>query len=854
MVKRVILGLIVVLCVGLLVFADFFEPESAWASSPPVEITLEGRLTDSQGLPFDGDVDVVVSIYDALLGGDLKYSEEHQDVVISNGYYSIPVGAGASSDSLEDVLRENGELWMTMNINSDGDMEPRIAIRATPYAINALALEGSRYHKAQGAPALSGKQGDLYFDTSSSEIYVNSDGDLQWDVLGAGGSPGSGGGDHLVREFPVGLGEIIDAGDVVSFINGAVWKGYDKFTLLGDEEAFDETFSGEFSAAVLGVNTFVVVYAGSGSVGMARIGEVSGTTISYGPEFVFESSAIASPHVVGLHSSGFVVSYQDYNAGLTGVSRFCSVSGNQVISAGAKSTFGPNITSEIVSTRLSSNSFVVAYQDMNLSNSGYAVYGSVVGSSITFGAGALFGAAQTLYIDIDALNSSSFLIAYSDFSNSGRGEVVSGEVSSDGNIAFGQAEIFSNANSEDITLSILPSSNLFFVAYRDAGDLNKGKATVGEVFGPSVTLGSSQPFSIHPAYDIDSSALDRHRCILSYRDSFNSHRGLHFFVKISPNHSLSYGPSQVFHGGNSQSPVSVALSPDRFVVAYRNNSNSEGAAIVGERSIQTVGVAQSSGSSGESIPVVFSGVSSAHQGLTSGITYYASSDGDLSSMKTPVRIGLAVSPTEIMLKSSPHTLLGEDQFFGDMIFANEFRITEALNPTQGLIFKNSFHEEILWIDQGGNFKASGELNAQALRVGVDKLVVDSSGALGLGLKNPLYPLHLASGAHMSAEGEWFFPADKRIMKSVESLDLQSAIQVLEKLKPLSYSQRSDGQKNRLGFLAQDLLPLLPQAVSGSETEGYAVNERAIIAVLTKVVQNLCDRIEELEQNGESSQR
>jgi hypothetical protein len=50
-----------------------------------------------------------------------------------------------------------------------------------------------------------------------------------------------------------------------------------------------------------------------------------------------------------------------------------------------------------------------------------------------------------------------------------------------------------------------------------------------------------------------------------------------------------------------------------------------------------------------------------------------------------------------------------DQFFGDAIFANNFRITEAPGEPQALDFFNENGEQIASLDENGNFTVSGHL-------------------------------------------------------------------------------------------------------------------------------------------------
>ena len=49
------------------------------------------------------------------------------------------------------------------------------------------------------------------------------------------------------------------------------------------------------------------------------------------------------------------------------------------------------------------------------------------------------------------------------------------------------------------------------------------------------------------------------------------------------------------------------------------------------------------------MPVIIAGVSDVHSGLEAGTTYYANTSGNLTPYATGWKVGLALSPTEILL-------------------------------------------------------------------------------------------------------------------------------------------------------------------------------------------------------------
>ena len=74
-------------------------------------------------------------------------------------------------------------------------------------------------------------------------------------------------------------------------------------------------------------------------------------------------------------------------------------------------------------------------------------------------------------------------------------------------------------------------------------------------------------------------------------------------------------------------------------------ANGESASDIG----QPLGIAAASGMAGENISVIMQGLSDDHSGLTPGLIYYVNPDGDLTPNETPVRAGLAIDGSRLLL-------------------------------------------------------------------------------------------------------------------------------------------------------------------------------------------------------------
>ena len=216
-----------------------------------------------------------------------------------------------------------------------------------------------------------------------------------------------------------------DANDVVTFMNGRA----EGDITYGSEYIFNSAETNFISVAVLDTAHFVVSYCdvGNSNYGTAVIGTVSGNTISYGSEYVFNSAITYGISVAVLDAAHFVVSYYDSGNSGYGTAVVGTVSGN-TISYGSEYVFNSAITDYISVAVLDAAHFVVSYNDHGNSNYGTAVIGIVSGNTISYGSEYVFNSAITDYISVAVLDAAHFVVSYSDGGNSNYGTAIVGEI------------------------------------------------------------------------------------------------------------------------------------------------------------------------------------------------------------------------------------------------------------------------------------------------------------------------------------------------------------------------------------------------------------------------------------------
>lgn len=147
------------------------------------------------------------------------------------------------------------------------------------------------------------------------------------------------------------------------------------------------------------------------------------------------------------------------------------------------------------------------------------------------------------------------------------------------------------------------------------------------------------------------------------------------------------------------------------------------------------------------------------------------------------------------------------------------------------------------------------------------LIIRGNGRVGLQtILNPVYALELPNnGAAATGQGRanaWATYSDKRLKSDQKTLHY--GLSTVMQLKPLAYQQHNSKQDTsgllvidavshpNIGFLAQDLQQLVPEAVHAPEDESkdlWAVDYTRLVPVLTKAIQEQQTTIQALKETN-----
>ncbi|MEO5332442.1 MAG: SUMF1/EgtB/PvdO family nonheme iron enzyme [Magnetococcus sp. YQC-5] len=121
-------------------------------AAPPATMTYQGKLKTSQGVRVNGPTKITFRIYDAATGGVKLWEEVLPTVTVTDGIFKVILGKTTSLASLP----FDKTYYISMEVNTDGEMTPRMEMTSAPYAMNtakqfSTSAEGA-YIKAITTP------------------------------------------------------------------------------------------------------------------------------------------------------------------------------------------------------------------------------------------------------------------------------------------------------------------------------------------------------------------------------------------------------------------------------------------------------------------------------------------------------------------------------------------------------------------------------------------------------------------------------------------------------------------------------------------------------------------------------
>ncbi len=226
------------------------------------------------------------------------------------------------------------------------------------------------------------------------------------------------------------------------------------------------------------------------------------------------------------------------------------------------------------------NRIVIVFRNGSDSSHGYAMVGSLSGTSVTWGSATEFNNANSneLGISFDSTNGK-VLITYRDYGNSSYGTAIVGTVSGT-SISFGTAVVF-NSGTTNKTRSVHDTANNKMVVFWADGDDGNGKgdAVVGTISGTAISFGSITRFEAgaisHSGIAYDS---DTGKVVIAYRQNHETDGATDFkrgtaVVGTVSGTSISFGSAVAFdntgdYGESSHGNVIYDSNAKKVLVVY----------------------------------------------------------------------------------------------------------------------------------------------------------------------------------------------------------------------------------------------------------------------------------------------
>lgn len=221
----IILGFLLALSAGLALAqapgTDEGQPRSGDSVTAILEdaIPIQGKLTDSSGVPLTGDHNVTFSLYNDPVAGNLLCSSNYNPLPLFNGLFNVIITGCDNTEIVGD------QIYLGVQVDADGEMTPRQPIYAVPYARSLRPgadirgdIVASSVLALYNSSALDGSKG-LYAET----LGING---ITYGVLGRSNSPAGYGG----------------------YFNNSAAAGVGLFTSAGNDNAADLVLGGNSAA------------------------------------------------------------------------------------------------------------------------------------------------------------------------------------------------------------------------------------------------------------------------------------------------------------------------------------------------------------------------------------------------------------------------------------------------------------------------------------------------------------------------------------------------------------------------------------------------------------------------------
>ena len=114
----------------------------------PRHVAYQGILKNADGTPLVGPVTLTIRLYDAQEEGNVLFEEDHDNVSLTNGVYSILIGQGTiivpeenPEGGIPDSILSSPAVWLAESIDDGTELTPRLKIGSSIFTLKSKFAE-----------------------------------------------------------------------------------------------------------------------------------------------------------------------------------------------------------------------------------------------------------------------------------------------------------------------------------------------------------------------------------------------------------------------------------------------------------------------------------------------------------------------------------------------------------------------------------------------------------------------------------------------------------------------------------------------------------------------------------------
>ena len=461
-------------------------------------------------------------------------------------------------------------------------------------------------------------------------------------------------------------GAIANGDTIIVNANGTVSAVSGNNNVFGSEVQIHGSAGEEVSAVYDPSNDKVVVFYvehDDANAGMAVVGTISGTSISFGTPVEFTSDTTELASCFDSTNNKVVVVYRDGAHSGRGKALVGTVSGTS-ISFGTAGTFNSaNSTQPSAAYDVNRQKVVIVFRNDGDNDQGTGVIGTVSGTSISFGSTVAFETGSTIIPSTvyDPTNNKTVTF-YKDLNDVSRGKAMivggSGTTFSAGTIV----DFSNNLGVNAIKTVFDPDSGKIVIVYKETTN-DTANALVCDASGSSLSFGTPVVFKQDPTNINIAYHQGVNKIAIIYEDTVAGGQAGRLMLGTVSGTTITFDPEQTFSSANMATQNSIVYDPDqdRLAIFYKDQSGSSitfnakiyQAAVTNLSATNYIGIGDAAYSNGATATVqVVGSVDDAQSSLTPGQQYFVQNDGSLSTTagSPSVVAGTAVAATKLIVK------------------------------------------------------------------------------------------------------------------------------------------------------------------------------------------------------------